>query len=219
MSKKNFIFGAGMRAKELKGFLALDSQEIYGFIVDSEYKNSDCFDGNVLLSTEEFLEKYKPEEVLLFMGVGMPRMNMKREKIFESFHKHGFVFEKYISSKANVFAAQIGEGCTIFPGVNIGLGVKVGTGNHFEMGVTVSHDCIIGDYNFFAPGCTLCGDIQINKGCFIGANSTVSNSIVLSDYTLVGAGAFVSKSTKPYDVVLPQKSFTPDNKTSLDFMK
>ena len=219
MNRLIFIFGAGMRAKELKSFLALDSKEVYGFIVDSEYKSTDCFDGNILLSTEEFIEKYKPEDVLLYMGVGMPRMNMKREKIFESFHKHGYIFEKYISPKANVFSNQIGEGCTVFPGVNIGFGVKIGTGNHFEMGTTVSHDCIIGDYNFFAPGCTLCGNIQINKGCFLGANCTIANSIIVSDYTLVGAGAFVPESTKPYDVVLPSKSMYLEEKTSLDFMK
>ena len=218
MGKMTYIFGAGMRAREIKRLLRIDGKETCAFIVDEAYKTADEFDGTPIMTTEQFLSEVKPEEAEVYVGVGMPRMNRIREGLFDKFHSYGFRFETYISARSNVFAERIGEGCTIFPGVNIGFGTTIGDGVHFEMGVTVSHDCRIEEYCFFAPGCTLCGDITVERGCFIGANSTVRNSVKVSKYTLVGAGAYVSVSTSPFDVILPGRSKPHPTYTSEYYM-
>ena len=214
----NVIFGAGQRAREIKYLLKLENIDIDYFIVDKKYLSASVFDDTTVISTEVFLEKFQPNQVKLYLGIGMPKMNMVREKIFSKFHSYGFVFEKYISPMANILTNSIGEGTTIFAGVNIGPNVTIGAGNHFEMGVTVSHDCVIGDYNFFAPGCTFCGDVVIGNGNFFGSNCTVKNSIQIGNYVLVGAAAYADKDLFDYSVLLPSRSIVLEDKDSIYFI-
>lgn len=218
MKNKVAIFGAGQRARELKRLLMMDGIVVDYFVVDKEYVTGPSFDETELISTEEFISLANPENTSLYLGVGMPKMNRIRERLFSLFHSNGFVFTSYISPYANVLSTDIGEGNTIFAGVNIAPTVKIGDANHFEMGVIISHDCCIGDFNFFAPGCTLCGDIRIGKGNFIGANATLRNSIKIEDYVLIGAGAYVDKDLSTGEVIVPQKSQILKDKTSEYFI-
>lgn len=214
----NVIFGAGQRAREIKYLLNSENIHTDCFVVDKEYISSPMYDNTTVISTEEFFELYYPDDTNVYLGVGMPKMNKIRERLFERFHSKGFVFQKYISPFANVLSDKIGEGTTVFAGVNIGPNVKIGKGNHFEMGVTISHDCTIGDYNFFAPGCSLCGDITIDKGSFFGANCTVKNSIKIGSYVLIGAGAYADKNLPDFSVLLPARSSLIEDKDSTYFM-
>lgn len=218
MKNKVAIFGAGQRARELKRLLMIDGITVDYFVVDKEYVFCSSFDETPLISTEEFLRITTPENTALYLGVGMPKMNKIRERLFETFHKSGYEFSTYISPHATVLTKDIGEGNTIFAGVNIAPGVVIGDGNHFEMGVIISHDCSIGDFNFFAPGCALCGDIKIGNGNFIGANSTLRNSIEIEDYVLIGAGAYVDKSLSTEKVIVPHRSHILEDKTSEYFI-
>lgn len=214
----NVIFGAGQRAREIKYLLGIENIHVDCFIVDKEYISSPMYDNTTVISTEKFFKLYSPDDTNVFLGVGMPKMNKIRERLFEKFHSNGFAFQKYISPFANVLSDKIGEGTTVFAGVNIGPNVKIGKGNHFEMGVTISHDCTIGDYNFFAPGCSLCGDITIDKGSFFGANCTVKNSIKIGSYVLIGAGSYADKNLPDYSVLLPARSSLIQDKDSTYFM-
>jgi len=217
---KTVIFGAGQRAREisflLKEELNIDTDY---YVVDAEYKKADVIDSCRVISTEEFLSSFSPDDTKVYLGVGMPRMNRIRERLYRTFSEKGFHFETFISKNATVYTKDIGEGTTVFAGVSIGPRVKIGLCNHFEMGVTVSHDCILGDFNFFAPGCTLCGDIHLGNGNFIGANSTLRNSITISDYVLVGAGAYVDESVEKGKVVVPCRSIQLTDKDSDYFMR
>lgn len=214
------VFGAGQRAREIRFLLKeeLNIDTDY-FAVDEKYKNEDMIDSCRVITTKELFDSFSPEKTKVYLGVGMPRMNRLRERLYQTFSANGFHFETFISKYANVYTKDIGEGTTVFAGVNIGPGVEIGLCNHFEMGVTVSHDCKIGDFNFFAPGCTLCGDIHIGTGSFIGANSTVRNSVSISDYVLIGAGAYVDRNIESGRVVVPSRSIQLTDKDSEYFMR
>ena len=216
----NVIFGAGQRAREMK-FLLQKEQNIRTdyFVVDKEYIITKELDSCPIISTDRFLSSFDPKDTQLYLGVGMPKMNRIRERLFSLFKENGFSFQSFISKYANVYADDIGEGTTVFAGVNIGPRVKIGLCNHFEMGVTISHDCQIGDFNFFAPECTLCGDIEIGKGNFLGANCTLRNSIHISDYVLVGAGAYVDRDVASAKVIVPARSVELIEKDSEYFMR
>lgn len=218
MKNKAAIFGAGQRARELKRLLIIDGIAVDYFVVDKDYITGLSFDDTPLISTEEFLDITTPEKTDLYLGVGMPKMNRIRERLFDMFHSYGYKFSTYVSPHATVLTNDIGEGNTIFAGVNIAPGVVIGNANHFEMGAIISHDCVIGDFNFFAPGCSLCGDIKIGQGNFIGANSTLRNSIIIEDYVLVGAGAYVDKNLSAGNVIVPQRSRILEDKTSEYFI-
>lgn len=214
MTHNVVIFGAGQRARELKRLLAMDGTTVDYFVIDAEFIDSDTFDGVKVISTDRFLSEFSPETSDIYLGVGMPKMNKIRERLFDLFHSKGFTFDSYISPYSNILTDSLGEGNTVFAGVNIAPGVVIGDANHFEMGVTISHDCTIGDFNFFAPGCTLCGNITIGRGNFIGANCTVKNSVKINDYVLVGAGSYVDMDIPTGKVIVPQKSHILINKTS-----
>lgn len=214
----NVIFGAGQRAREIKHLLLRDDIQTDYFVIDKEYLISTVFDDTKVISTDEFFDKFSSYETNVYLGVGMPKMNRIREKLFKKFHSEGYTFKNYISPYANVLTDVVGEGTTIFAGVNIGPNVKIGKGNHFEMGVTISHDCVVGDFNFFAPGCSLCGDVTIKNGSFFGANCTVRNSIEIGNYVLIGAGAYADKNLADYSVLLPARSNILEDKDSIYFM-
>ncbi|MBK6087616.1 acetyltransferase [Ruminococcus difficilis] len=216
----NVIFGAGQRAREIR-FLLQNEQSISTdcFVIDKEYIITKQLDSCPVISTEDFLASFSPEDTQLYLGVGMPKMNRIRERLYSLFKENGFSFQSFISKYANVYCDNIGEGTTVFAGVNIGPRVKIGLCNHFEMGVTISHDCQIGNFNFFAPGCTLCGDIQIGQGNFLGANCTLRNSIHISDYVLVGAGAYVDRDVASAKVIVPSRSVELIDKDSEFFMR
>ncbi len=214
------IFGSGLRARELQ-FLLESEKGIKAnyYVVDGQYVETKRIGDCEVLATEQFIKDFEPTQTKVYLGVGMPSMNRIRERLFRQFHNSGFIFEKFISEKANVYTTKIGEGTTIFAGVNIGPNVEIGAGNHFEMGVTISHDCKIGNFNFFAPGCVLCGDITIGTGSFIGSNSTIRNSVTIGDYALIGAGAYVDKNINSEKVVVPARSIVLNERTSKDFMR
>ena len=216
----NVVFGAGQRACEIK-FLLQEEQDlkIDCFVVDTEYLLQKEIDYCPVISTQEFLDTFLPEETVIYLGVGMPRMNKIRERLYTVFSSKGYCFGTFISRYAHVYTRDIGEGTTIFAGVQIGPRAHIGLCNHFEMGVVVSHDCSIGNFNFFAPGCTMCGDIRIGKGSFFGANCTLRNSIDIKDYVLVGAGAYVDHDLSSKTVIVPQRSIELVDKNSECFMK
>lgn len=216
----NIIFGAGQRAREMK-FLLQEEQQIHTdcFVVDAKYLEKTEIDGCPVIPTEEFLLRFTPEETIIYLGVGMPRMNRIRERLYVDFSAKGYHFGTFISRYAHVYTQDIGEGTTIFAGVQIGPRVRIGLCNHFEMGVIVSHDCAIGDFNFFAPGCALCGDIRIGNGNFFGANSTLRNSIMIADYVLVGADAYVDHDLSSGKVIVPKRSIELADKNSEYFMR
>lgn len=220
MSDKVVIFGAGQRAREIQFLLKKEKNIITDFfVVDEQFITGNILNGTKVISTQHFLKTCSPNNTKLYMGIGMPKMNKHRERIYQLLTSYGFRFDSFISKYANVYSEDIGEGTTIFAGVNIGPRVRIGTCNHFEMGATISHDCRIGDFNFFAPGCSLCGDIVIGKGNFFGANCTLRNSICVFDYVLVGAGAYVDKDVKSNKVIVPARSVELIDKESEYFMK
>ena len=216
----NVIFGAGQRAREMK-FLLQEEQGLNAdyFVVDAEYLVQKEIDDCPVISTQEFLHTFIPEETVIYLGVGMPRMNRIRERLFSGFSPMGYRFGTFISKYAQVYTRDIGEGTTVFAGAQIGPRVRIGFCNHFEMGAVISHDCTIGDFNFFAPSCALCGDIRIGNGNFFGANCTLRNSIEIEDYVLVGAGAYVDHCLCSKTVIVPQRSIVLADKSSDCFIK
>ena len=83
--------------------------------------------------------------------------------------------------------------------------------------VAITHNDIIGDFNTVSGGVGFSGFTTVGNHCYIGKYAMVFDHVTISDYTLVGAGAHVRRDTKPFDVVVPARSVTLENKKSTDF--
>ncbi len=192
---------------------------ITGFTVDKAFISEEMIDDIPVISADNMLDNYPPKDYMLFMGIGYRNMNQIKEREYKRYKTMGYDFENYIHPTAIIENNVImGEGNNIFEGVIIQEGVKLGNANLIYGGALIAHENIIGDFNSFSVKSCIAGCTRIGNNCFIGANSTVRDHITISDYSLIGAGAFLNMDTKPYDVIVPQKSIILEGRKSLEFI-
>lgn len=214
--KKLVIFGIEDFAQLLHYFITHDTDySIECFTVDGKYIKDSSYLGLPVVPFEKIEENFSPDEFEILLGVGYKRMNEIRQKIFCECKKKGYRIASYVHSSAFLNTPEMGEGNIILEKSIIEPFVKIGNGNLIWCNVTIAHNCVIGDFNALSTVTSLAGHATIKNNCFIGSRSMIFDRVTIQDYTLVGAGANVSKDTKPYDVVVPARSITLENKSSL----
>lgn len=113
--------------------------------------------------------------------------------------------------------AELGEGNIFLEKVLVQPFSKIGNGNLFWDNVAIIHNNRIGDFNTVSGGVGFSGFTTVGSHCYIGKHSMVFDRVTIADYTLIGAGAHVKRDTKPFEVVVPARSITLENKKSTDF--
>jgi sugar O-acyltransferase (sialic acid O-acetyltransferase NeuD family) len=202
------IFGAGDIARLAHYYFTRDSEhEVAAFTVDEQYRNSDTFLDLPLLSFEEVLGSYSPEEYKMFVALSYARMNKLRAEKYHQAKENGYELVSYVSSRCSLLTDYpIGDNCfilednTIQPFVKIGNNVTLWSGNH------IGHDSVIEDHCFLASQIVVSGHVRIRNNCFIGVNATLRNSITIASETLIGAGAIVMSDTVERGVYLPRRA-------------
>ena len=196
MRKKVLIFGTSMFSAEMAEIFACEGEDVVGFVVDAEYKRNEIFQ-NLPVFTFEGIERSVDIKTTEFaLTLGYSEMNNHREAKFNNCKSNGFRLFTFISSQAQVFTKQIGEGSLILPGTYIGPYSKIGVGTVVRPGTVLAHHDLIGDFNWIADGCTFGGGVKMGNKCFVGLGSTVRNEVTLADYTLVGAHTYIGKNTE-----------------------
>jgi sugar O-acyltransferase (sialic acid O-acetyltransferase NeuD family) len=188
---KVFIIGGGGHASILKKIYESVGNKIYGVVVNKKKINRD-FTKLKVISDEQFIRTYKPDEVLLINGVGSLPGNKIRFELFKKYKKLGFSFEKVISKNAFIEDNVIlKEGAQVMPGAIINNFSKIGENTIINSGVLIEHDCNIGKNNHIAPRSTILGGVKtkenvhisphalILQNLSIGKNSCVSSNTVL----------------------------------------
>ncbi len=213
---KVIIFGTSDFAQLANFYLESDTEhEIVGFTVHSQYLNLPEYCGKPVFAFEDLVQKFSPDEYMLFAPMAPTKMNSLRQAVFEDGRNMGFHFISYISPRAIYYGTPIGENCFIFeanviqPFTTIGDNVIMWSGNHF------GHHSSIDSNSFLASHVVISGHVEVGKNCFLGVNSTVSNGIQIGDFSFVGAGALIGRSTEPYAVypgTKAEQSAIPSNK-------
>lgn len=202
------IFGAGDIARLAHYYFTRDSEhEVAAFTVDEKYRQGDTFLDLPLVSFENVVEHYRPQEYKMFVALSYARMNKLRAEKYDQARQSGYELASYISSRCSFLTDHaVGDNCfilednTIQPFVKIGNDVTLWSGNH------IGHDAVIEDHCFLASHIVVSGHVRIGNNCFIGVNATLRNSITIAPETLIGAGAVIMKDTVAKGVYLPLRA-------------
>jgi sugar O-acyltransferase (sialic acid O-acetyltransferase NeuD family) len=202
------IFGAGDIARLAHYYFTRDSEhEVVAFTVDEQYRKGDAFLDLPLLSFEEVLRSYSPDEYKMFVALSYARMNKLRAEKYHQAKESEYELVSYVSSRCSFLTDYpVGDNCfilednTVQPFVRIGNNVTLWSGNH------IGHDSVIEDHCFLASQIVVSGHVRIRNNCFIGVNATLRNSITIAPETLIGAGAIVMSDTVERGVYLPRRA-------------
>lgn len=209
---KVILFGIGKIAEVAHYYLTHDTTNIniVAFTVENKYIPSETVKyGLPIVSFENLETIYSPNEYKLFAPCSGTNLNKFREKIYNLGKQKGYDFYSYISSKANVYTANIGDNCfilednTIQPYTTIGNNCVLWSGNH------IGHHSIIEDHVFITSHVVISGMCKIKNYCYLGVNSSLKDNIELEEGTVVGMSASITKNTESNSVYIgiPGKIF------------
>jgi sugar O-acyltransferase (sialic acid O-acetyltransferase NeuD family) len=217
-NKNVVIFGLNDLAELAHFYLTTDSEyNVVGFTVNESYKNIDTFKSLPVVSFENILTEYPPNEFYLFIPITGVKMNEVRKNLYLLGKKMGYNFISYISSKCTNLSESIGENCfilednTLQPFTKIGNNVILWSGNH------IGHHSVIEDHVFFTSHVVLSGHCKVKEKSWIGVNSTIRDGVTIGESTLIGMGSLITKSTDDNGFYLGSPAKKQD-KSPLDVM-
>jgi sugar O-acyltransferase (sialic acid O-acetyltransferase NeuD family) len=192
------VVGAAEQASIAHEYFTHDSpHQVVAFSVESEYLNSDSFEGLPLVAFESLSEAYPPSEHSAFVAISSNRLNRVRRRLYLGIKERGYDCVSYVSSHAFVgIGSSVGENTFVFEnnviqrGVSIGDDVILWSGNH------LGHHCAVEDHVFFASHVVIAGSARIGAGAYMGANSFVHEFVSVGADCIVGAGAVVLADTE-----------------------
>ncbi|MFC1546049.1 acetyltransferase [Pseudomonadota bacterium] len=199
MMKNVVIFGAGDIAELAHNYFSHDSAyTVVAFTVDADFRDSETFCDLPVVTFEEVVILYPPEDNDLFVALSYSKLNqLRKEKCLEA-KDLGYTLASYVSSQATVLnGGKIGENCfilednTIQPFVTIGDNITLWSGNH------IGHHSVIRDHCFIASHVVISGGVEIGESCFIGVNATLRDHIKIGEKCVIGAGALILSDTDP----------------------
>jgi sugar O-acyltransferase (sialic acid O-acetyltransferase NeuD family) len=206
--KNLIIFGIGEQAEIAYYYFKKETEfRISTFVVDQEYIKKETFIDHIpVCSTETVLEKYPPENCIIFIAIGYSNLNKLRKEKYNLFKEKGYAFASFISNKAINYAKSIGENCFILennvlqPFVEIGNNVTLWSGNH------IGHHSIIEENCFITSQVVISGGCKIGKETFIGVNSTIRDHLVIGKSNVIGAGSLILKNTNDNEVYVEKST-------------
>ena len=216
---KLVIFGAGDIARLAHFYFSTDSDhQVVAFAVDPEYRAAETFLDLPLVSIDDAVERYPPDEHKMFVAMSYQQMNRVRAAKYARAKALGYELVSYVSSRCSFLTRYpVGDNCfilednTVQPFVRIGNDVTLWSGNH------IGHDAVVGDHCFISSHVVVSGHVDIGPSCFIGVNATLRNSIAIAERTLIGAGAVIMKNTRPGSVyTAPRAERMPRTSDQMD---
>src|SRR5437879_2111754 len=142
---KVVIFGAGDIARMAHYYFEHDSDHtVAAFTVDEQYREGNEFRGLPLVSFDEVVQRFPPDDYKMFVALSYARMNGARADKYHEAKGKGYELVSYVSSKCTFLTEYpVGDNCfilednTIQPFVKIGSNVTLWSGNH------IGHDSVI----------------------------------------------------------------------------
>lgn len=195
---KVVIFGTAELARLMRFYLTHDSpHEVVAWTVDGAFLRESSHEGLPVVAFEDLLDVYPPGDHLLFVAVGVTRVNRMRAERVAQAREKGYDLVSFVSSRAIVWPdlrvganTAIMEGCIIQPFARVGDGVTVGPGT------TIGHDGDIGDHVFIGLRASLSGDVVVEPYAILGANCTVRDRVRIARSSVVGAGVTIHRDTE-----------------------
>ena len=115
MKKNLVIFGTGDIAQLAHYYFTNDSDyTVVAFAVDSDYLTVNEFCGLPVIVFEDIVEKFSPNEYVLFIALSYTKVNSIRKSKYLTAKELGYQLASYISSRASILNSDsIGDNCFI----------------------------------------------------------------------------------------------------------
>jgi len=196
------IIGTGGHARFVVAILEALDLPIKGLItVEDTYDHEESILDVHIIGVENDLHAFYGKGFRnLILAVGD---NASRRKIYDKWHKCGFLFPAISHPMAVVAtSANIGSGCIIGPNATIGVNVTVGENCIINSSSIIEHETLIGRHCHIAPGAVVCGRVVIGDQVMLGANSTVIDKLTIPSITTLGAGSTLLHSPNEKGLIL-----------------
>jgi UDP-perosamine 4-acetyltransferase len=186
------ILGAGGHAQVLADTLLSNSKGIIGF-TDQNVALADTRPlGIEILGSDEILDRYKPDSVLLVNGIGSVDSTQCRASIYSRMKQQGYRFATIVHPSAVIGREVVlAEGVQVLAGAVIQTGTVIGENSIVNTKASIDHHCHIGAHVHLAPGVVLSGGVTIGDCVHMGTGTIVIQGVTVGTGCLVGAGALV----------------------------
>lgn len=213
MAKPIYLLGAGGHASVLTDMLQ-ENGLMVSFLCSPEVDSSRKVLADIpIIKDENVLFHENAADLVLVNGIGSLPNDTLRNKIFNKFSEHGFLFQQVISKDAIVSSfATLGHGVQVMPGAIVQAGATIGDNTIINTGAIIEHDCILGKHNHIAPGVTLSGQVFTGDNVHIGSGATVIQNISIGTGTVIAAGAIVTKHIESEKIVFGARANIQDKK-------
>jgi UDP-3-O-[3-hydroxymyristoyl] glucosamine N-acyltransferase len=184
--KNTVIFGNRDIAELAHYYLTIDSShQPIAFCVES-----------AVVPFEEVEKIYPPDDFNFYAPIYASEMNRLKDRMTTAIKEKGYEFISYISSKAHVWNAEIGENAFVLEGSNIQPFCKVGKNLVMWSSSHIGHHSKVGNNVFISGNVVVAGHNEIGDFCFLGTNSTTKENISVAPYTFIGQHSSIVKSIK-----------------------
>ena len=215
MTRPIVIIGFGGHGRVVAAAFAALRRQVIAATVLCPKPTDPQFLGIEIMSDESMLARYRPEDVLLSLGIGSVGPtndhSLTRQTV-KSFQRLGYSFvgfqhpAAWIAQGATISAtAQVHAGAIVQPGA------AVGEFSILNTKASIDHDCLVGEFCHIAPGATLSGGVSVGDGSHLGTGCSVIQGIQIGRSSFVAAGATVVRDVADGEFVrgVPAKCFPP----------
>ena len=188
------VLGGGGHARVLISELRLLNYRIEG-VLDPNLGVGKTVSGGEVVGSDEQLDRYKPSEIRLIIGIGRTVRNCRRTYLLDYGVGKEFVFEKVLSKNAVIHDdVKVGEGVQVVSGAVVQAGTTIGAHSVLNTSSSLDHDCLVGSNVWISPGVTVCGGVTLEENVFLGAGVVVLPGCVVSRDSVIRAGTVVTQS-------------------------
>ncbi|WP_433640179.1 acetyltransferase [Kluyvera georgiana] len=199
------IIGGGGHASVIVDMLKQQKRDIVAIISPDDVTKRNVYTGIDVLTNDNEIVRFKPEDVRLVNGIGALPGSEIRYKVNLFFKRMGYTFETIVADNAYVSSFSfLEEGVQIFPGAIVQTGSHIGAHTIINTRATIEHDVLLGAYNSISPGVIICGQCKTEEHVFIGAGATVIQNIEIGSRATIMANTLVTENVQPQ-----QKIYAP----------
>ena len=217
MKDKLCIFGASQFA-EVAFYYLKKQYEIINFVVDNLDDNPKKLFDVEIISTDEFLKKYKTNEIYIYIAIAQSKLSYPRKYKYLYFKKLGYKFITYVDDSVKTYDNQIGENTFIFEGCLLSPFSNIGNNCILWQGAVIGHHSIISDHCFLAGPSVLSGNSKLDENVYLGVNSTVRDGVKIGKNSFIGARSLIMKEVQPNSIYFENQS-SKTKVSSLEFFK
>ena len=173
------IIGTGKTADIVYQYVKND-YNILGFAEESP-KQAYCNTKQIYNINQ--LSHFFNKGVLLFVAIGVSKLNTVRQRIYEQLRNEGWKFTTWVHPRATVApTATLGENCIVMEENVIQDFVDIGNNNILWSGNHIGHHTWIDDHNFISSHVIISGNCRIGNNNFFGVNSCIGDEVTVGNY-------------------------------------